>query len=431
MPLFGRKKKPQSTPEPIVEPLPDLPTPPEPNAAGLRELRDHSDYLLGLVEPLPPFGMQLLEAWNQTLCEDLVSMAAVPPVDLATMDGYAVRSADLTDASRSTPVILAVIEDAQDDLPELCAVPVTARTPMPHDTDAVLPERLGVRDDVILTVHDVVAARENVTPAGSSMAVGTPLMNSGDRLDARHIGLLAGAGIDKVFVRPRPRVVVLSSGEDILEPGLDMGQSDQTWDANSYLIASAARAVGAQVWRVGIVGNDPEQLSETVTDQLIRADLVISTTGSQRDYERIKSVLETLGQTDITEVAMLPGKTQAFGLVGDDKVPMILLPGNPVSAYVTFQAFVRPVLRKMMGIEPPEFTPVRAIASNVMRSAAGQVQLMRGIVRKERGIRTVEAVHDPDPLRELADCNALIVLDENTEVVRAGESALVWLLDEE
>lgn len=263
------------------------------------------------------------------------------------------------------------------------------------------------------------------------MAVGTPLMNSGDRLDARHIGLLAGAGIDKVFVRPRPRVVVLSSGEDILEPGLDMGQSDQTWDANSYLIASAARAVGAQVWRVGIVGNDPEQLSETVTDQLIRADLVISTTGSQRDYERIKSVLETLGQTDITEVAMLPGKTQAFGLVGDDKVPMILLPGNPVSAYVTFQAFVRPVLRKMMGIEPPEFTPVRAIASNVMRSAAGQVQLMRGIVRKERGIRTVEAVHDPDPLRELADCNALIVLDENTEVVRAGESALVWLLDEE
>lgn len=164
MPLFGRKKKPQSTPEPIVEPLPDLPTPPEPNAAGLRELRDHSDYLLGLVEPLPPFGMQLLEAWNQTLCEDLVSMAAVPPVDLATMDGYAVRSADLTDASRSTPVILAVIEDAQDDLPELCAVPVTARTPMPHDTDAVLPERLGVRDDVILTVHDVVAARETSRP---------------------------------------------------------------------------------------------------------------------------------------------------------------------------------------------------------------------------------------------------------------------------
>lgn len=431
MPLFGRKKKPQSTPEPVVEPLPDLPTPPEPNASGLRELRDHSDYLLGLVEPLPPFGMQLLEAWNQTLCEDLVSMAAVPPVNLATMDGYAVRSADLADASRSTPVILAVIEDAQNDLPELCAVPVTARTPMPHNTDAVLPERLGVRDDVILTVHEGVSAGENVTPAGSSMAVGTPLMNSGDRLDARHIGLLAGAGLDKVFVRPRPRVVVLSSGEDILEPGLDMGASDQTWDANSYLIAAAARAVGAQVWRVGIVGNDPEQLSETVTDQLIRADLVISTTGSQRDYERIKSVLETLGQTDFTEVAMLPGKTQAFGLVGDDKVPMILLPGNPVSAYVTFQAFVRPLLRKMMGIEPAEFTPVRAIASNVMRSAAGQVQLMRGIVRKERGIRTVEAVHDPDPLRELADCNALIVLDENTEVVRAGESALVWLLDEE
>lgn len=431
MPLFGRKKKPQQVEEQVEEPAFTLPTPPALNDAGLRDLKAHLDYLLGLVEPLPPFGMQLLEAWNQTLCEELVSMAAVPPVDLANMDGYAVRSADLINASTDLPVILAVIEEPHGELPELSAVPVTARTPMPHDTDAVLPERYGTREDVILAVHEGVLAGENVTPAGSAMAIGTHLMASGDRLDARHIGLLAGAGIDKVFVRPRPRVVVLSSGEDILEPGLEMGHSDKTWDANSYLISAAARAVGAQVWRVGIVGNDPEKLSETVTDQLIRADLVISTTGSQRDYERIKSVLDGLGQADFTEVAMLPGKTQAFGLVGDERVPMILLPGNPVSAYVTFQAFVRPLLRKLMGIEPAEYTPVRAIASNVMRSAPGQVQLMRGIVRKERGIRTVEAIHDPEPLRELADCNALIYLDENTEVIRAGESALCWLLDED
>lgn len=431
MSWFGRRKPAPVVEEAEVPQAPTLPEPPRPNDAGLRELHAHSDYLLGLVEPLPPFGMQLLEAWNQTLCEDLVAMASVPPVDLATMDGYAVRSSDVSAARRDAPIVCTLMESVDEDLPPYVAVPVAARTPMPPGSDAVLPERAYARDELTISVREGVEAGENVTRAGSAMAIGTPLMASGERLDARSIGLLAGAGIDKVFVRPRPRVVVLSSGEDVLDPGLDMGNSDQTWDANSYLIAAAAKAVGAQVWRVGVPGNDPEKLSETITDQLIRADLVISTTGSQRDYERIKAVLTTLGPTDFTEVAMLPGKTQAFGLVGDDRIPMLLLPGNPVSAYVTFQVFVRPLLRKLMGIEPVGFTPVRAITTSMLRSATGQVQLMRGRVWTERGIRTVEAVHDHDPLRELASCNALIVLDSDTDVVMAGESAMCWLLDEE
>lgn len=432
MALFGRKKKQRSVEEEIVEEqVQTLPAPPTPNAMGLRDLNDHVDYLLSLVDSLPPFGMQLLEAWNQTLCEDLVAMSAVPPVDLATIDGYAVLASDVDIARRGEPVALQLVESTGTELESGTAIPVVARTAMPLGADAVLPERFASIQDGWLTVQERVDKGEYVTKAGSSMAVGTPLMKSGDRLDDRNIGLLAGAGIDKVFVRPRPRVVVLSSGDDIIEPGLEMGANDRTWDANSYLIAAAAKAAGAQVWRVGIVGNDPEKLRETVTDQLIRADIVISTTGSQRDYERIKAVLIELGQTDFTEVAMLPGKTQAFGLVGDDKVPMILLPGNPVSAYVSFQVFVRPVLRKLMGIDEPGYRPVRAISTSMLRSGLGQVQLMRGRVRKEHGIRNVEAVHDPDPLRELASCNALIVLDENTEVVRAGESAMCWLLDDE
>lgn len=432
MALFGRKKNHLPADEEIVETAATtLPSPPEPNAVGLRHLTDHMDYLLSLVEPLPPFGMHLLEAWNQTLCEDLAAMAAVPPVDLATMDGYAVRASDVDIARRGEPVPLRLVEAADFALQDGVAVPVVARTAMPSGADAVLPERFGTAENGWLRVHERVSRGEYVTRAGSSMAIGTPLMHSGERLDARSIGLLAGAGIDKVFVRPRPRVVVLSSGDDIIEPGVEMGRNDKTWDANSYLIAAAAKAAGAQVWRVGIIGNDREKLRETITDQLIRADIVISTTGSQRDYERIKDVLSDLGQTDFTEVAMLPGKTQAFGLVGDDKVPMILLPGNPVSAYVSFQVFVRPLLRKLMGIEHAGYRPVRAIATSMLRSGAGQVQLMRGVVRKQHGIRNVEAVHDPDPLRELASCNALIVLDEKTEVVRAGESAMCWLLDDE
>lgn len=411
---------------------PTLPTPPEANPEGLRGLTDHLDYLLSLIEPLPPFGMQLLEAWDQTLCEDLAAMQAIPPVNIAKVDGYAVRSADLDETTTNLPVELELVDAHAQDLAAGACVKVVARTAMPRGADAVLPESAAKEEgDGRLSVLEPVSAGENVIGAGSSMAIGTPLMSSGDRLDARHIGLLAGAGIDKVFVRPRPRVVVLSSGEDVVEPGKDLGQSDQTWDANSYLIAAAAKAVGAQVWRVGIVGNDPATLSEAITDQLIRADLVISTTGSQRDYERIKSVMEELALTDFVEVSMLPGKRQAFGLVGDDRVPMILLPGNPVSAYVTFQVFVRPMLRKLMGFENHGHQSVRAISGAMIRSAAGHVHFIRARLRTEHGVRTVEAIHDPDPLRELADCNALIVLDEKTELVRGGESAMCWVLDEE
>ena len=432
MALFGRKKKRNIVEEPVVvtEP-PTLPAPPAPNEAGLRGVQDHLDYLLSLIEPLPPFGMQLLEACDQTLCEDLSVMSAVPPVDLATMDGYAVRAEDVDMARRAEPVELRIVEFVGDHLEPGTAMPVVARTAMPPGADAVLPERFAVVEGGRVKAQERVNKREYVTCAGSAMAIGTPLMSSGDRLDARHVGLLAGAGIDKVFVRPRPRVVVLSSGDDILEPGVEMSVSDQTWDANSYLIAAAAKAAGAQVWRVGIVGNDPVKLRETVTDQLIRADLVISTTGSQRDYERIKDVLDETGLTDFTEVAMVPGKTQGFGLVGDDRVPMILLPGNPVSAYVSFHVFVRPLLRKLMGVEQVGHVPVRALATSMLRSGQGQMQFMRGVVHMERGVRKVDPVHDPDPLRELSRCNALILLDESTDVVRAGESVMCWLLDED
>lgn len=432
MALFGWKKKRQDEEEPVVvEEVPTLPPPPEPNDAGLRWVRDHCEYLLSLVDPLPPFGMQLLEAADQTLCEDLSVMSSVPPVDLATMDGYAVCSEDVDVARRAEPVELHIVDFVDDCLEPGTAMRVQARTPMPPGADAVLPERLASVNGSVIIPRERIGKYDYVTRAGSSMAIGSPLMSSGDRVDARHIGLLAGAGIDKVFVRPRPRVVVLSSGDDILEPGVEMGLSDQTWDANSYLIAAAAKAAGAQVWRVGIVGNDLQKLRETVTDQLIRADLVISTTGSQRDYERIKQVLSELGLADFTEVAMMPGRTQAFGLVGEDKVPMLLLPGNPVSAYVSFQVFVRPLLRKLMGIEQLHHTPVRAITTSLLRSALGQIQFMRGIIRSERGGRNVEPVHDPDPLRELSRCNALIVIDESTDLVRAGESVMCWLLDED
>ena len=155
---------------------------------------------------------------------------------------------------------------------------------------------------------------------------------------------MAGAGVDKVLVRPRPRVVIVSSGDRLVDPGAGMQPGDAV-DANSFMIAAAARAVGATVFRVAVHSNDVDEIRQTVTDQLIRADLVISATGGRReDYEAMASVMEEIGLVDTVAVAMSPGRTQTFGLVGEDRVPMLMLPGNPVSAYVTFQAFGRPLI---------------------------------------------------------------------------------------
>ncbi|RYZ29810.1 MAG: hypothetical protein EOP01_05130, partial [Propionibacteriaceae bacterium] len=140
---------------------------------------------------------------------------------------------------------------------------------------------------------------------------------------------------------------------------------EQIYDSNSYLIAAAAKDAGAQVFRVGHVGDDPAALKQLVYDQLVRADLIVTTGGvSQGDYDIVKAVLPELGATDFAGVAMQPGKPQGFGLIGEDRTPIVMLPGNPVSAFVSFEAFVRPVIRKLMGITPYVRPGVRATAAH-------------------------------------------------------------------
>lgn len=242
--------------------------------------------------------------------------------------------------------------------------------------------------------------------------------------------MLASAGIDKVLVRPRPRVVIVSSGSDLVEPGSQVAHGETT-DANSFMIAAAARAVGATVFRVPVHSADPAELRSAITDQLIRADLLISTTSGRReDYELVASAMSDLGLVDSVNVAMSPGRTQTFGLVGDEQVPMVMLPGNPVSAYVSFQVFVWPLIRRLMGAQVKRRT-VRAIAAESLRSVPGQLHLLRGQVSSDSHVRAVQRITDPYPLFELARSNALILLDEQTELIRAGAPVQCWMLDEE
>ncbi len=427
MGLFGHKKQEvveETPPEPV-----GLPEAPPLDDNGLRKVSDHTEYLLSLVEPLRPFGMGLLDAWDQVMCEDINSTISVPPNSTAKTAGYAVRAEDLFDEEGKQLGELSLVRHCEQLQPG-AAAPVEAGQTLPLGTTTVLPVTFAEPQDDRLKLLGVTEPGEYIRAAGEHLALGSRLLSEGEVLDSRSIGMLASAGIDKVLVRPRPRVVVVSSGADLVEPGSEVGHGEST-DANSFMIAAAAKAAGATVFRVAVHTSDTEVLKQAITDQLIRADLVISTTAGRREeYQAVMQAMSELGAFDSVNVAMSPGRMQSFGLIGEDRVPMVMLPGNPISAYVTFQAFVWPLIRKLSGANSSRRL-VRAITTGPIRSMKGQVHLLRGTMTLTGSINQVERVHEAYGFAELKRTNCLIVLDEETDQVSAGGSVYCWMLDEE
>ncbi len=439
MPLFGRKK-PDETPPAVRERIP-LPTPPAPDRGELRSMQLHLDYLLSCVDELPPFGQHLLDALGLALCEDISSTIDLPRFDNSAMDGYAVRAKDVNLATADFPTILPVVGEiaagqaAPHALSPGTAMKIMTGAALPENADAIVPYENTDRgsDDVRITKPSVVG--QHIRRIGEDIRTGDALFGEGDQLGPRDIGVLAGIGRDNVLVRPRARVVVVATGSELVDPGLVLGTEQQIYDSNSYMLAAAAKAAGASVFRVGQVGDDPEEFKQLISDQLIRADLIITTGGvSQGDYDIVKAVMPELGECDFASVALQPGKPQGFGLIGDDRVPMIMLPGNPVSSFVSFEAFVRPVIRKLMGVVPYVRPALTAQAAHAMTSIPGRRQLARGTVTTTgSGTRQValSGGHGSHLLGGLAKANALVILPEDAEFVAAGEPLEVWLLDEQ
>lgn len=439
MPLFGRKRvkeKPVEEPEPFR-----LPEPPEPGPNGMRSVADHRDYLLSCIHPLPPFGQQILDAVGLTLCEDVVSAISLPRFDNSSMDGYAVRAQDIHHASVATPASLPVVGEvpagaaAPHSLSPGTAMKIMTGAMLPEGADTVVPYESTDRGEQDVRISEACDPGANVRRIGEDITEGEVVLRAGDRLASRSIGLLAGIGIDKVMVRPRPRVVVISTGDELTEPGFVLQGDQKIYDSNSYMLAAAAKAAGAQVFRVGLVPDDPERLKQVINDQLVRADLILTTGGvSQGDYDIVKQVLPELGATDFTTVAMQPGKPQGFGLIGDDQTPIIMMPGNPVSAFVSFEAFVRPVLRKLAGLDSYLRRPVVVTAARGISSTPGKLQFARAVVAEgDNGglVADLASGHGSHLLGGLAGANALLLIGEETDFVAAGDQVEAWLLLED
>jgi molybdopterin molybdotransferase len=409
--------------------------------AELVGVEDLLDRILGTIKPLHHFPQPLLECVGLPVCEDVVSPISLPVFDNSGMDGYAVCHADVATASAESPVHLPVVGEIGAGQARLLAmspgtaVKIMTGAPVPAGCDAVVPYEWTDRGVVQVVIRQAPSPGQHIRRAGEDVEPGDVLLEEGTILGPRQLGLLAAVGRDRVATRPRPRVVVMSTGSELREPGSHLGH-DSIYDANSYLLAAAARAAGAIVYRVGIVPDDPAAFRDALSDQLVRADLVVTSGGvSEGDYDVVKESLRSLGSMWFGGVAMQPGKPQGFGTVGDDETPIFTLPGNPVSAYISFQVFVLPAIRRMMGMTPYSRPLTRGVLTHAISSPPGKRQFLRGSydVGGSRVTTPVTPVGGPGShlIGDLAAANALIVVPEDVTSLMAGAEVQILRLDEE
>ena len=405
----------------------------------LISVEDHRDRILAAIDPLPAFDQPLMEAFGLAAAEEVHASVALPGFDNSAMDGYAVAHEDVASATEQSPVHLPVVGEIGAGQATLLALsPGTAAkimtgAPVPAGADSVVPYEWTDRGVANVVISCAPEKGQHVRPKGEDITVGDLLVEAGTVLGARQIGLLAAVGRPSVRSRPRPRVVVMSTGSELREPGSTLGH-DSLYDGNSFLMAAAARQAGAIAYRVGIVPDEPRAFLGALNDQLVRADLVVTTGGvSMGDFDVVKEALSPLGSVWFGGVAMQPGKPQGFGTVGEDSIPIVTLPGNPVSAYVSFEQFVLPAIRRLMGRTPYVRPSADAMITHGLRSPDGRRQFARGTLSVVDGRLAVTPVGGQGShlIGDLAESDALIVVPESVTSVAAGETVTVLPLDEE
>lgn len=392
-------------------------------------VEEHFSRIVGTVRRLPPIGLNLLDAQGCVLAEDVTSEVPLPGFRNSAMDGYAVHAVDLATASAMVPVTLPVVHDIPaGNTQALSLAPgqsmrIMTGAPIPHGADAVVPVELTDGGLAKVTFTASASVGLSVREAGEDVRAGDVVMRSGTRLEPRQIALLAAVGSGRVPVTPKPRVVVISTGDELIEPGTRPGFG-QVVDSNGLMLTAAVRALDCIPFRVGCVRDDARTFLATIESQLLRADAVITTGGvSMGAYDTVKEVLSRVGTMRFDKVAMQPGMPQGFGLLGDDDVPVFTLPGNPVSAMVSFEVFVAPALRLMAGRPQYETAMVTAVASHDWTAPAGKVQFARVVLSRSGSGHTVSiaGLQGSHALGSLAGANALAVIPAEVTLVRAGD----------
>jgi molybdopterin molybdotransferase len=345
-------------------------------------VREHLERVLAQVGPGPEVRLPLEEAFGLVLAQDVRSPVDLPRFDNSAMDGYAVRAEDVAAADPEEPLLLPVLGD----IPAGAGEPRRLRpgtawrimtgAPVPEGADAVVPVEDTDGHPREVQIRRPAAPGRHIRRAGEDLRAGQVIVPRGTRIGPPQVAALASAGVSTVRVIGPVRVAVLSTGDELVPLGQPVGPG-QIQDSNGPMLVAAVRAAGHYALHGGYLPDDEKVIRSELRRHLEHADVVITTGGvSKGAYDAVKAVLTGEGTMTFTEVAMQPGKPQGFGLLGSRRVPVFTLPGNPVSALVSFEVFIRPALARRAGLRfhPREVT---AIATEGWRSPEGKEQYLR------------------------------------------------------
>ena len=393
----------------------------------------HLAEILDGIRPLPPTELSLIEAENLVLAQDVTAGHPLPSFDNSAMDGYAVLAADVATAAEENPVTLPVVaEIAAGDIGAYALNPGTAIRIMtgamlPSGAELVIPVEWTDAGTPRVTIHAKAGPGHAIRWTGDDAKPGDVLVPRGTRLKPMHIAAIAAAGHGTVTVHPRPRVVVLSTGNELAEPGTPIVPG-RIWDSNSFMLAAAAREAGCLAYRQAGIPDNADEVLRTLEDQLIRADVLVTSGGVSMggEHDVVKSALRQLGTITFRKVAMQPGMPQGFGTLGEDRIPIFTLPGNPVSAYVSFQVFVRPAIGALQDDDNLRLRSVKAELTGPLRSPPGRRSFLRGV--RQDGQVTPLTGQGSHQVATLSRANALITVPEWVVQMQAGETADVLVL---
>ena len=370
----------------------------------------------------------LSEASGRILAEDLIALDSLPRFDKSAMDGYAINSTDSTGASQSKPAVFQLTD--KQELGAKQAKQVWTGNPIPKGADAVIMLENTMKSDGKLEVWSQLRPCENVSKVGEDIKKDTVIAIAGTRLNPYHIGLAAAQGFSKLNVTMKPKIGIIATGNELVEPGTKLSGS-LIYDSNKVMISAACTELGAETTDFGIVEDNVDKIAERIHEILKTQEAVVTTGGtSVGGLDLVPDAVNKLGKPGVVVhgVALRPAMPTALAIL--DRKPVLILSGNPVAAIIGFEVFGRPLVCKMLGMYTTELRPfLRAILNRRVASALGRKTYVRVRVTMEDDEFWAEPVSakGSGSISTMTQSNGFVVVPENREGIDEGESVLVYM----
>jgi molybdopterin molybdotransferase len=398
----------------------------------MRSVEEHQRVVAGLITARPAVAAELPDAEGRVLSDEVTATVSLPVFDNSAMDGYAVRADEVASASADHPVKLPVAEDipaGRIDVPALApgtAHRIMTGAPLPAGATAIVPVEATDGGTDVVSINAASAEGKHVRHAGEDIAAGTTVLRVGQVVTPAVVGLAAALGLHELTVIPRQRVLIISTGSELVSPGTPL-RPGQIYESNAPMLAAAVRDAGAEVVATAVAGDHVAEFTALLDRYAAESDLIITSGGvSAGAYEVVKDAFGRAGDqgVEFVKVAMQPGMPQGAGRVADTAI--VTLPGNPVSSLVSFEVFIRPALRSAMGLPDAQRPRRTAELAETLTAPAGKRQFRRGVFNAADGTVVSHGPPGSHHLGWLPSANCL--LDVPTEVIEipAGSVVQIW-----